>query len=73
MDAVTSAILAALPVLAKDTLKSSVKDAYAGLKEIIREKWTEAHGVVKAIDSIEQNPNQMPMQPYFQKRLRLQG
>jgi hypothetical protein len=33
MDPITTAILAALPALASDVVKSGVKDAYEGLKE----------------------------------------
>jgi hypothetical protein len=39
MDPITTAIIAALPVLASELVKSSVKDAYAGLKAVILRKW----------------------------------
>jgi hypothetical protein len=56
MDPITTAILAVLPALASDLVKSSVKDAYAGLKAIIRRKWGDASPVAKSVDALEANP-----------------
>jgi uncharacterized protein (DUF885 family) len=53
MDPITDAIMAVLPALASDVLKSSVKDAYEGLKEIIRRK---CEPVAKAVEAVEANP-----------------
>jgi hypothetical protein len=39
MDPITTAIVAALPAMASDLVKSSVKDTYDGLKAVIRRKW----------------------------------
>jgi hypothetical protein len=39
MDPITTAILAVLPTLASDLIKSSVKSAYEGLKAVIKRKW----------------------------------
>jgi hypothetical protein len=38
MDPITAAIVAVLPSLASDLVKSSIKDAYEGLKAIINRK-----------------------------------
>jgi hypothetical protein len=56
MDPITTAIVAALPALASDLAKSSVKDAYAGLKAIIRRKWGDTSPVAKSVDALEANP-----------------
>jgi hypothetical protein len=56
MDPITAAIVAALPALAADLVKSSVKDAYTGLKEIIRRKWGSESQVAKSVDALEANP-----------------
>ena len=39
MDPITTAILAVLPSLASEVVKSGVKDAYEGMKAVIRRKW----------------------------------
>jgi hypothetical protein len=57
MDPITAAILAALPALASDTVKSGVKDAYEGLKAVIRRKWGEGAPISKAISAVEEDPN----------------
>jgi hypothetical protein len=57
MEPITSAILAALPALATDTVKSTVKDAYEGLKAVIRRKWGDTGPITKAITSLEEDPN----------------
>jgi len=56
MDPITTAILAVLPALASDTLKSAVKDAYDGLKAVIRRKWGETAPISKAIAAVEEDP-----------------
>jgi disulfide oxidoreductase YuzD len=53
MDPITTAIVAALPALASDLIKSSVKDAYDGLKAVIRRKWGNASPIAKAVDALE--------------------
>jgi disulfide oxidoreductase YuzD len=57
MDPITTAILAVLPALASDVVKSGVKDAYEGLKAVIRRKWGDAAPISKAIAAIEEDPN----------------
>ncbi len=57
MDPITAAILAALPALAADTVKAGVKDAYEGLKAVIRRKWGDAAPISKAIAAIEEDPH----------------
>jgi hypothetical protein len=56
MDPITTAILAVLPALASDMVQSGVKDAYEGLKAVIRRKWGDAAPISKAIAAIEEDP-----------------
>jgi hypothetical protein len=56
MDPITTALAAALPVLASELAKSSVKDAYHALKALIRRKWGEASPIAKSVDTLEANP-----------------
>ena len=56
MDPITAAILAVLPALATDVVKSGVKDAYEGLKAVIRRKWGETAPISKAIAAVEEDP-----------------
>jgi hypothetical protein len=53
MDPITAAIVAVLPALTSDLMKSAVKDAYNGLKEMIQCKCAP---VAKAVDALETNP-----------------
>jgi hypothetical protein len=53
MDPITAAIMAVLPALASDVVKASVKDAYDGLKAIIRRKCAP---VATAVEAVEANP-----------------
>jgi hypothetical protein len=57
MDPITAAILAVLPALASDMVKSGVKDAYEGLKAVIRRKWGDTAPISKAIAAVEEDPN----------------
>ena len=50
-------ITAAMPALAADIAKSGVKDAYEGLKAVIRRKWGEAAPISKAIAAVEEDPS----------------
>jgi hypothetical protein len=54
VDPITLAILAAAPALASDLVTSVVKDAYAGVKEIVRCKWGEKSALDEAIAAVEQ-------------------
>jgi hypothetical protein len=56
MDPITAAILAVAPAVAADTVKSAVKDAYEGLKAVIRRKWGNAAPISKAISAVEEDP-----------------
>jgi hypothetical protein len=56
MDPITAAILAVLPALASNVVESGVKDAYEGLKAVIRRKWGDAAPISKAIAAIEEDP-----------------
>jgi hypothetical protein len=57
MDPITSTIVAALSVMGSEFVKSSVKDAYDGLKTVIRRKWGEGGSLAKAIEELQANPN----------------
>jgi prophage DNA circulation protein len=48
--------MAVLPALAADTVKSTVKDAYDGLKAVIRRRWGETAPIAKAITALEEDP-----------------
>jgi disulfide oxidoreductase YuzD len=56
VDPITTAILATLPGLASDMVKTSVKDAYEGLKAVIRRKWGDSSPMAGAVDALEANP-----------------
>ena len=53
MDPITTAVLAALPALAA----GAVKDAYEGLKTVIKRKWGEAAPLTKAVIALEEDPS----------------
>lgn len=57
MDPITAAIVAVLPALASDLVKSSVKDAYEGLKTVIRRKWGNASPMATAVNALEADPS----------------
>jgi disulfide oxidoreductase YuzD len=56
MDPITTAILATIPALASDLLKSSAKDAYEGLKAVIHRKWGGTSPIAKSVDALEAKP-----------------
>ena len=56
MDPITTTILAALGVIGSEVIKSGVKDAYEGLKAVIRRKWGESAPISKAIAALEEDP-----------------
>jgi hypothetical protein len=57
MDPITIAIMAVAPALASDLVTNVVKDAYAGVKEIIRRKWGEKSAIDQAITAVEAKPD----------------
>ena len=57
MDPITTTILAALGVIGSEVVKSGVKDAYEGLKAVIRRKWGDTAPISKAITAVEEDPN----------------
>ena len=56
MDPITTAVVAAIPALASDLLKSPIKDAYEGLKAVIRRKWGNGSPIAKSVDALEASP-----------------
>jgi len=57
MDPITAAITAALMPTLTDVAKSGIKDAYEGLKAVIRRKWGESAPISNAIAAVEEDPN----------------
>jgi hypothetical protein len=56
MDPITAAIVAVLPALASDVVKSGVKDAYNGLKAVIQRKWGGEAPITNALSALEKDP-----------------
>ena len=56
MDPITAAIMAVQALSENDTVKSLVKDAYDGLKAVIRRKWGDSAPISKAISAVEEDP-----------------
>jgi hypothetical protein len=56
MDPITAAIVAVLPALASDMVKSGVKDAYSGLKAVIQRKWGGEAPITNALSALERDP-----------------
>jgi hypothetical protein len=56
VDPITTAILAVLRTIGSEVVKSGVKDAYEGLKAVIRRKWGDTAPISKAISAIEEDP-----------------
>ena len=69
MDPITAAILAVLPALASDVVSSGVKDAYEGLKAMIRRKWGDDAPISGAITAIEENPNSKAQVAVLEERV----
>jgi hypothetical protein len=57
MEPISTTILAVVQTLASsDVVKTGVKDAYEGLKAVIRRKWGDAAPISKAIAAVEEDP-----------------
>jgi hypothetical protein len=69
MDPITAAILAVLPALAADTVKSTVKDAYDGLKAVIHRRWGDAAPIAKAISALEEDPKSMAQAAVLEEKV----
>ncbi len=69
MDPITAAILAVLPSVAGDTIKQGVKDAYEGLKAVIRRKWGESGQINKAITAVETDKDPKSQAPLLDRTL----
>jgi hypothetical protein len=68
MEPITAAIVALLPELATNTVKSVVKDAYEALKAVIRRKWGDS-GPIKAIDALEEDPKSEAQAAVVQEKI----
>jgi disulfide oxidoreductase YuzD len=69
MDPITTAVIAVLPALASDTVKAGVKDAYEGLKAVIRRKWGETAPISKAIAAIENDPDSKAQKANLEEKI----
>ena len=69
MDPITAAIMAVLPALAGDVVKAGVKDAYDGLKAVIRRKWGDAAPISKAIAAVEEDPKSKAQAAVLQEKV----
>jgi hypothetical protein len=69
MDPITVAILAVLPTLASDMVQKAVKDAYEGLKAVIRHKWGESSAIPRAISALEQDPQSKAQAGVLQEKI----
>jgi len=68
MEPITAAIVALLPELATNTVKSVVKDAYEALKAVIRRKWGDS-GPIKAISALEEDPKSEAQAAVVQEKI----
>lgn len=69
MDPITAAIMAVLPALTSDVVKTGVKDAYDGLKAVIRRKWGDAAPISKAIAAVEGDPKSKAQAAVLQEKV----
>ena len=69
MDPITAAIMAVLPALASDVVKAGVKDAYDGLKAVIRRKWGDTAPISKAIAAVEEDPKSKAQAAVLQEKV----
>jgi hypothetical protein len=65
MDPITTAVLAALPLLATDAVKSS----YEGLKAVVSRKWGENGAITKAIKAVEEDPKSKAQAAVLQEKV----
>jgi hypothetical protein len=70
MEPITAAIVAALPALASETVKSGVKDAYEALKAVIRRKWGETAPISKSISALEEDPKSKAQAAVLEEKAR---
>jgi hypothetical protein len=69
MDPITTAIVAALPALASGLVTSGLKDAYQGLKAVIRRKFGESSQVSKAVEALEADPGSKGQAAVLQEKV----
>ena len=55
--------------LASETVKSAVKDAYDGLKAVIRRKWGETAPIAKAVTALEEDPGSKAQASVLQEKV----
>ena len=70
MDPITAAILAVLPALASDMVTSTVKDAYEGLKAVIRRKWGDTSPISNAISAMEADPKSKAQSAVLEEKVK---
>jgi Asp-tRNA(Asn)/Glu-tRNA(Gln) amidotransferase A subunit family amidase len=69
MDPITSTIVAALPVIGSEFVKSSVRDAYDQLKTVIHRKWGKEAPIAKAVDDLQANAKSKGQELVLQQRV----
>jgi hypothetical protein len=69
MDPITTAIVAALSALAPELVTSGLKDAYQGLKAVIRRKFGESSQVSKAVEALEADPGSKGQAAVLQEKV----
>ncbi len=57
MEIIIAALIAGATAAAKDTAGVAVKDAYNGLKELIKKKFGDKTDLVDAVDKLEKKPD----------------
>jgi len=75
MEPITAAVVAAVQWMAssdvvKAGVKDAVKDAYEGLKAVIRRKWGDAAPISKAIKAIEEDPKSKAHAAVLEEKVR---
>jgi hypothetical protein len=77
MDPITAAIVAAVtflgPEMAKEGAKAVVKDAYDGLKSVIRHKWGGDSAVAQSLEDVEAKPESKDLAESLDKQVARSG
>ena len=77
MDPVTTAIIAAIAAGISTgvpkVLEETISDAYDGLKSLLKRKFGGSHGVVKAVDELEQEPESNARKMLVQEKIEQSG
>ena len=69
MDPITTAIITALSMVAKDVIPAAAKDAYNGLKSLITKKFGGDSDLVEAVSELEAEPDAEEYQELLQEEV----